>query len=293
MGQTLLFDQGGAASFNGAIPRQRMNLSWMFISSIFIHALFFWSAFLYAPHFAPEKLKLQDYHVSLISPNFLDIERTQPSGHVSLPESAPTPPPPAPVVKNAEVDMEIPKNAVPIKTPQLTPAKFFPEPVIPKMDTAVKIPPPMEVQSVSKSNEAKPIPPESSASEPSPEKNGINATAGIGGAGKGEGAVTNSSGFGYPYYLSNIEHKIAKQWAPPRATISAKRGQVIAIIGFVIKQDGRIDTQSIVVEKSSGNAFFDMAALRAINNANPMPPLPKGISDNLRVHFTFAVSLDS
>jgi protein TonB len=265
----------------------------MFISSIFIHALFFWGAFLYAPHFAAKNLKIQDYQVSLISPKLLNIEHKQPAGPVSLPESAPTPPP-APVVKNAEVGMEIAKKAVPIKAPPpLPPAKFFPDPVIPKIDSAVTIPPPMEVQSVSKSNGGKPIPPESSASELSPEKNGISATAGIEGAGNGQGAAPNGSGFGYPYYLSNIEHKIAQQWAPPRATISAKRERAIAVIGFLIKQDGRIDTQSIVVEKSSGNAFFDMAALRAINNANPMPPLPKGISDNLKVHFTFAVSLDS
>ncbi len=287
MGLTLLFDQGGAASFNGAIPRQRMNLSWMFISSIFIHALFFWVVFLYAPRFAPEKIKLQDYHVSLISPKFIDIADKQPSAPVSLPESAPTPPP-APVVKNAEVAMEIPKNAVPIKAPPpLPPAKFFPDPVIPKIDTAVKISPPMEVQSVSKPNGEKPISPESAASDLSPGKNEISAMARTGVTGKGEGAVPNGSGFGYPYYLSNIEHKIAQQWAPPRTTISGKRERTMAVIGFLIKQDGRIDIQSIVVEKSSGNAFFDMAALRAINNANPMPPLPKGISDDLKVHFTF------
>ncbi len=300
MGLTLLLDQGSAVNFNGTNPfHRRINLSWMVISSISLHILFFWCVFLYAPRLVQDKLPLQDYHVSLISPKFLDMGRKEPSGPVSapVPEVQPASPVPPPVMKNAEVDMEIPKKAVPIKAPPpLPPAKFFPDPVMPKLDTAIKTPPPMEVQSASKLNEEKPVSPElvAPANTLSPEKNGITATASIGSSGSGVGTAPTGSGFGYPYYLSNIEHKIATNWAPPRTTLATKKQErAMAVIGFVIKQDGRIDIKSILVEKSSGNAFFDMAALRAIHNANPMPPLPKGISDDLKVHFSFAVSLDS
>jgi len=271
---------------------RRLNISWMFISSILIHTLFPLAIFLYVPNFTAKKSKLQEYQVSLVPPEFLELGRKTLS--VPIPDSIPEKTVPIqtepPVLKNAEVNMEIPKNNVPaVKPAPRTPAKFFTEPVAPKHDSVETLPPSVEMPPLEKE-----VPPEVPVAL-NPEKNGISAKASIGGAGGGSGNAANGNGFGYPYYLSNIEHKISTQWSPPRTTLVGKktRASNVAIVGFLIQQDGRIDSKSIVVEKSSGNAFFDMAALRAIHNANPMPPIPKGISDALRVHFTFAVSLDS
>jgi TonB family protein len=42
------------------------------------------------------------------------------------------------------------------------------------------------------------------------------------------------------------------------------------------------------IEKSSGYAFFDQTALRALLSATPLPPLPAGYTDQyLGVHFGF------
>ena len=45
---------------------------------------------------------------------------------------------------------------------------------------------------------------------------------------------------------------------------------------FVIERDGRI--HDAAVEAESGNGTFDRAALRAVLEASPLPPLPFGYS---------------
>ena len=47
--------------------------------------------------------------------------------------------------------------------------------------------------------------------------------------------------------------------------------------------------QAPMVESPSGNFLFDQAALRAVTQANPLPPLPDQFEDEyLGVHFSFA-----
>ncbi|MBI3598520.1 MAG: TonB family protein [Nitrospirae bacterium] len=275
-------------------------LSWPIISSLFIHLIFFFGLFLFAPRLAPNHFPLQDYQVSLISPKFLDMGQKAPSEVISAASpsiSVSTNPTVSPPVKNAEVNMELPKKASPPPPTKLHPlAEVVPplqEPVVPKLDTVANIPPPLEAPSLQKEEKIASLEPSVSPSTPiTSEQNGVSATISIGENG---GATSpNGSGFRYPYYLRSIEHKIGVQWAPPPiAAVADKRERTIAVIGFIVKQDGHIDIQSVLVEKGSGNSFFDTAALRAVYNANPLPPLPRGILDDLRVHFSFAVSLDS
>jgi len=64
------------------------------------------------------------------------------------------------------------------------------------------------------------------------------------------------------------------------------------VVGFVLSANGRIENPRI--ERSSGNAFFDQAALRAIYQASPLPPFPQGIRDpSLKVHFSFSLTKKS
>ncbi|MEK6684589.1 MAG: energy transducer TonB, partial [Nitrospirota bacterium] len=61
------------------------------------------------------------------------------------------------------------------------------------------------------------------------------------------------------------------------------------VVVFVLSATGNIDEPKI--EKSSGNAFFDQAALRAIYQARPFPPFPQGIQEpSLKVHFSFSLT---
>lgn len=125
---------------------------------------------------------------------------------------------------------------------------------------------------------------------------GVNpqAGAGQGGPGHGLGVATGKASFDgplfqFPSYLQNMENKISGKWSPPAVSM---QGEVGAVIQFKVRKDGRVE--SIEVEKSSGNIFFDQAAMRAIFGAAPLPPLPEDLNeDRLTVHFSFMVQKGS
>ena len=88
------------------------------------------------------------------------------------------------------------------------------------------------------------------------------------GSASGAGPLTlNVSDFPYAYYIRQVAEKIRAQWNG-----KAIPGQQPAVI-FEIRRDGRLSLAAI--DKSSGNAYYDQVALRAINDAGPFPPLPE------------------
>ena len=80
----------------------------------------------------------------------------------------------------------------------------------------------------------------------------------------------------YEYYHALIGREIRKRWAPPPTSIEGQRME--AIVAFSISRSGRIDS-AVRLEKSSGNLFYDQAALRA--TLGPLPPPPPGYPDEL------------
>lgn len=74
--------------------------------------------------------------------------------------------------------------------------------------------------------------------------------------------------FTYGYYLDQLLSRIDAQWQRPNM------GEVKAVIHFRIARDGSID--ELRVAESSGYNSFDFAALRAVQNAAPFQPLPRG-----------------
>lgn len=74
--------------------------------------------------------------------------------------------------------------------------------------------------------------------------------------------------FTYGYYLDRLLSLIDAQWARP-----AMGSGVKAVIFFRIHRDGSLS--DLRVEQSSGYNSFDLAALRAVQNAAPFPPLPR------------------
>jgi len=57
-------------------------------------------------------------------------------------------------------------------------------------------------------------------------------------------------------------------------------------VRFIIDRDGTI--RDVTTEISSGSGLFDRAALRAVIEASPLPPLPYGYSGTyLGVHLKF------
>ena len=97
--------------------------------------------------------------------------------------------------------------------------------------------------------------------------------------------VTADGDFRWAYYLAAIRNKIGSHWVPPPG-LDARGRQVHATLYFRIGKDGQISVAQI--ENSSGLAFFDQTAMRALLAATPLPPLPAGFEDNfLGVHFGF------
>src|SRR5207249_364317 len=84
---------------------------------------------------------------------------------------------------------------------------------------------------------------------------------------QGAGAMTlNVSDFPFAWYVRTVHAKITERWAG-----RAIPGQQPVAV-FDIGRDGRIS--GLAIEKSSGNTYYDQAALRAITEAAPFPPLP-------------------
>lgn len=104
------------------------------------------------------------------------------------------------------------------------------------------------------------------------------------GSAQGVGALTlNAADFPYAWYLRAVNNKITEKWDP-----SARDGTQPTVV-FEIGRDGKV--AALKVEKSSGNALYDQAAMRAVMDATPFPPLPEGFTEAfLRIHLGFNYS---
>ncbi|HEU5180884.1 MAG TPA: TonB family protein [Candidatus Polarisedimenticolia bacterium] len=237
---------------------------------------------------------------------------------MSLPAGAPGPkagPPEAPPAPNPAPAAA--KAAPPISKPAPKPVVKAPPPA-PKPKAAIKIPEkPTEKTTKPKPAEkaketAKPVPePESTAaaeekaegtskesatkgSEGAPSgaqapiaglSNAPGAGEGAAGAGGGgAGGMLDDATFQYGWYLSNMSGLFSRNWTRPiKPDLSTS---LRAIVHFRIQKDGKIT--DIVLEQPSGDAALDRSALRAVQDSNPLPPLPyQYAKDSLGVHFFF------
>jgi len=232
------------------------------ILSLFFHAglaVFFLSITL---NRSTHRFSPHAYQVDLVT---LPSAPAAPPAAVKDLPTEPSPPVQKPTARETAPPKEAARSKIEMKKPAAPP-----KPVKP----AATVPPP------AKSREAAP-PKETAAPDPS-------ATAAIPPMNtkveaKVEGLDPNSS------YYGNITRKIEIYWSPPfESTAEIKE----AVVNFVLYPNGRIADPTI--EKSSGNAFFDQAALRAVYEANPLPPFPQGIRDpSLKVHFSFLLKKKS
>ena len=98
----------------------------------------------------------------------------------------------------------------------------------------------------------------------------------------GGSGVTGLDGGDFPYsvYIDRMRNLIGTHWFRPQG------GSGTTTVYFVIDRDGTLrDARN---EVGSGNGAFDRAALRAILESSPLPPLPFGYNGTfLGVHLTF------
>ena len=87
-------------------------------------------------------------------------------------------------------------------------------------------------------------------------------------------------------YLARVQARISGFWTAPPVDLSGKA--LTVTIRFRLERDGRVG--SVIIEQSSGNDYYDMAAQRAVQSAIPLPPFPPDLTDSyFDAHFTFAV----
>jgi TonB family protein len=156
----------------------------------------------------------------------------------------------------------------PVPAPLVKPAAPEPKPFAVPAKPAAK---PVEASPFGKSNKK-----ETAAPAVKPVEAGPAAT----------GAVTTTQpdvaieGGDFPYtvYIDRMKTLIGTHWfRPVNGT---------ATIQFTIDRDGTI--RDVKTDASSGSGAFDRAALRAVLESSPLPPLPFGYSGTyLVVHLTF------
>lgn len=99
----------------------------------------------------------------------------------------------------------------------------------------------------------------------------------------GATGVTGLEGGDFPYtiYIDRMKALIGQHWLRPQAA-----NGVVTTVSFTINRDGTIrDAKN---EITSVDGTFDRAALRAVLEASPLPPLPFGYNGTyLGVHLTF------
>lgn len=123
------------------------------------------------------------------------------------------------------------------------------------------------VPELKKEEKRSPTPSRTAEEKTGPESNPTFPPLVKGGEGGLSGAVSIASeNFKFPYYELSLRNKIERNWSPPPLIKGSSWVRV------VIGRNGRVVTTEIV--ESSGNSFFDQAALRAIYLSDPFPPLP-------------------
>jgi TonB family protein len=103
------------------------------------------------------------------------------------------------------------------------------------------------------------------------------------GAGEGTGIAVDAADFPFGYFLAAIERRVSENWF---SAVAEGGTGLTCIVYFKLMRDGSVS--DVRVETSSGNGYFDRAAVRAVRSAAPFPPLPRAFSDAfLGIHFTF------
>jgi TonB family protein len=98
---------------------------------------------------------------------------------------------------------------------------------------------------------------------------------------EGVAVSSSSTDFKFPPYLALVRERIQQNWNPPPVTVAAK-----AKVEFTVLRSGRVGDAKLLA--SSGNFYFDQAAVRAILMSSPLPPMPEGF---YRDYAVFTVDL--
>ncbi len=102
-------------------------------------------------------------------------------------------------------------------------------------------------------------------------KESVGTGGGNGGTGNGEVLGGKALSVLQRLYFSELADKIRDAWILPPQLKNEKRNLMV-VLAITISADGRI--LKVVVEKPSGNAFFDESAVRAVKKLGQLTPPP-------------------
>ena len=212
-----------------------------------------------------------------------------PQGRAEAPP-APTPPPPPPPMPPRAEEVTRPAPSRPAELPAREASREMPPRVASLPDRALPTRPPAlpkagdkELPAMASTAKAPPTPSDRPTSDvarvaPPPPPLPLGRRDG---SPQGSGPMTlNVSDFPFAWYLSRVQAKVTEKWVG-----KALPGQQPVAV-FEISREGQVSR--IAIEKSSGNSYYDQAAVRPITEANPFPPLPAEFpGQTLRVHLGF------
>lgn len=237
---------------SGRSPRRQQELA--VVAAVALHALAVTAAFA-VPRLTQKERDYPEFVAVHVMPAAaLGVERPAPAP-APPPEPVPTPEPePAPEPPPKPPDPEVP--VLPREEPEPAPR---PAPR----------PPPAQAPA-----------PEAPRADREGEAGAPGSRFGTPGGSPSLGAqVTGPGGsaFPYDYYLDQMLGKIRQNWVRPPVE------GIETVISFEVLPNG--DVIEVEIRESSGSRAFDLAALRAVRNASPLPPLPSSYrEDHLTVN---------
>jgi protein TonB len=224
------------------------------------------------PRLTPPPPPLSFVPVQIIPAQALGVRRPASRPRAEKPPApAPEPEPPAPEPEKPAPKPE--KEDVPVlpDKPEKKPEKPQPaaaeEPRKPSGKTPEKTPPRPPAPEGTGTNPAGTAPqgtPDGEAGRRGAPTGNPQGTSAFGSAIAG----LDNPDFRFGYYLDQLLSAIDSKWVRPPLGEGVQ-----AIISFRIQRDGSLT--DLQVAESSGYNSFDLAALRAVQNASPFPPLPR------------------
>ena len=161
------------------------------------------------------------------------------------------------------------------------PARAEPQPVPPTPEPTPRPSPPKEPQPSPQPKPKAATPPEPAPAPDLRRRQGSPTGSTTGTAALGARVGFDNPNFKHSYYIDRLTAMLAGQWQRP-----ALGGEIIALVKFTIHKDGAVSDVHVV--ESSGYSSYDLAALRAVQQAAPFPPLPQSYArDSLGVTVEF------
>ena len=182
----------------------------------------------------------------------------------AVPAPAPTPLPP----REAPPKEPVAKEPARLPAPSFSTSRLPPRPAALPRPGEKELPPLAGPRMASAPPASKP----ETVDRPPESRPTSGATQGLPtGSPAGTGALTvNATDFPYAWYLRQVVQKVEAEWKRQnRLSEPSQR----PLLYFEIQRNGQIGLPKL--KESSGNASYDQAALRAVVDASPFPPLPQ------------------